>query len=100
MFSLRLARWRRERKRSFPPRPSAGGSAPIVFAIIVSAVFCTSDDHERQTRDARARSCASRKENQWIFASTGIHVLDTPPPPAAPPQGMGGESEDCISPGV
>ena len=75
MFSFAVACWRRWRNLSFGPRVSCGAGAPMVVVMTASAVFCTSDVQERQTRDARARSFASRKLNQCVFPSSGIHVF-------------------------
>ncbi len=76
MFSLRAALLRRCRSCSLPPRVSIGQGAPTAVLMAASAVFCTRLAQGRHTRLARARSSAARKENQWIFTSTGIHVFD------------------------
>jgi hypothetical protein len=75
MFSLRVGFCRRRRSCSLPGRERAGQGAPMVELITASAVFCTRLAQGRHTREARERSSAPRKLNQWIFTSTGIQVL-------------------------
>jgi hypothetical protein len=76
MFSFLPACCSRRSSCSLPTRVRAGQGAQMVVLITASAVFCTRLAQGRHTRLARARSSASRKENQCTLTSTGIQVLD------------------------
>lgn len=76
MFSFCVALLSRCSSCSLPPRVRGGQAAPMALEMVASAVFCTREDQERHTREARTRSGASRKLNHWIFTSMGIQILD------------------------